>query len=390
MRNRTTMWFALFGALSACASPAPFPPLPIPVTPPSLLPGPVEAPTATPVVRAPAPANPAAPRLASERALQMEDAVLTHLSRLQRLHDLSLPLLRHGVDICGDHGKEFGFRYGTLDQYPDPAERQVYETIVGLRSRPTVSMVIDGSAADRAGLVRGDVITAVATVEIAEGQAGRDAIARMLERWPADTPIPVDILRDGAAVRLGFPPEPICDYAVSLSDNPEINAWATGDEVLIGMGLMRFSLSDNELQAAIAHEIAHNSERHQQAKADNLVLAGLRGAVRDVAAAATGVEPQGTFSRTHEREADYVGMYYLARAGVVAGDVGLLWRRLAAENLEGVKGGEASTHPSSPERLLLLEAVHQEIVRKLESGRPLLPSRAADGTLIIPEPGGES
>ena len=45
-------------------------------------------------------------------------------------------------------------------------------------------------------------------------------------------------------------------------------------------------------------------------------------------------------------------------------------------------------YPSSPERLLLLEAVHQEIVRKLESGQPLLPSRAADGTLIIPEAGG--
>ncbi len=323
--------------------------------------------------------------LESERAIQMEGAVLTHLARRQRLADASLPLLRGGLAMCEEHGKEFGFRHSSLDEYSNPAERQVYATILGVRTQPTVLMVMRGGAAERAGLMPGDVIRSLGSVEIGPGQPGGEAVARILGRWPAGERVTLMIERDGRPMAFSFAPEPVCDYVVRLAGGDEINAWADGDTIGVEMGLMRFATLDHELQAVIAHEIAHNSEGHPQAKARNLVLSGLRGSVRDVAAAAADVRPPGEFSRTQEREADYVGMYYLARAGVDTRDIGLVWRRLAAEKLDDIKSADLSTHPSILERSLQLDAIHREIVRKRQSGRPLLPNRSADGTLIPPK-----
>ena len=323
--------------------------------------------------------------LESERAIQMQGAVLTHLARRQRLADASLPLLRAGVDMCPARGNEFGFRYSTLDEYSNSAERRVYETILGIRAQPTVLMVMRGGAAERAGLMPGDVIRSAGSVEVGPGQGGSDTVARILGRWPADARLTLMIEREGTPVAFSFVPEPVCAYAVWLADGDQINAWADGDTIGVEMGLMRFAALDHELQAVIAHELAHNSEGHQQARARNMVLSGLRGAVRDVAADAADVRPPDEFSRTQEREADYVGMYYLARAGVDTRDIALVWRRLAAEKLHDIRSPDVSTHPSILERSVQLDAIHREIVRKRQSGQPLLPNRSAAGTLILPK-----
>lgn len=389
MINRTAMWTWLLATASACAS-GPQPSAPTPADVALLTAEPAANPAPADPVPVPEAAEPSPPMtLASERAIQMEGAVLTHLARRQRLADAALPLLRSGIEMCGSRGNEFGFRYSTLDEYSNPAERQVYETILGIRTQPTVLMVMRGAAAERAGLMPGDVIRAAGTVEIGPGRTGSDAVARILGRWPRDTRLKLWIERDGKPMQLGFVPETVCDYSVWLAGGDEINAWADGDTIGVEMGLMRFATLEHELQAVIAHEMAHNSEGHQQAKARNLVLSGLRGAVRDVAAAAADVRPPGEFSRSQEREADYVGMYYLARAGVDTRGIGLVWRRLAAEKLDDIRSTDPSTHPSILERSLHLDAIHREIARKRDSGQPLLPNRSADGTLILPKSGGK-
>ena len=379
------MWLVLPAIAAACFQSGPIPPPPTPraaATPPG---DPVEVTATEAVPPPPAEEVPGPPPIESERALQMEGAVLTHLGRLQRLNDLALPLLRGGLEMCeGRHRNEFGFRYATLDQYPADAERRVYETILGIRTWPTVLMIVSGGAAERAGLRPGDFITSAGSVTIPGGQPGRDSIAEIMKRWPQGTALPMRVERDGTAVGLSYTAETVCDYAVMLTEDDEINAWASGDGIHVSRGLIRFPTSDPELQAVIAHEIAHNSEGHLTALTNNLVLTGLRGAVRDVVAEATDLKSRGEFSRVQEHEADYAGMYYLARAGVDTRDVGLVWRRLAAENPDRVRDRDQSTHPSLPERFLRLEAAHREIARKREAGLPLLPSRSRDGILIVP------
>lgn len=322
-----------------------------------------------------------------ERELQTEAAVRAQVARLQDLNDLALPLLHHGVGVCGNRGLEFGFRYRTLDEYGDEAEREGYHKVFGVQSRPTVLFVMANGAAARGGLVRGDVIREVATSPIPLGERGRDMVRQLLEGWPTGRPLPLSVEREGAAVTVEITPEPICDYPVSLRSRDEVNAFADGHSIHVNVGLMRFAQSDEEVQAAIAHEIAHNTEGHFLAQVQNLVLEGLRGAVRDAAVAVRGVRPSSEFTQIQEREADYVGMYFLARAGIDTRDFGLFWRRRAVDDLNGVRRQQNATHPPYPERFVQLEAIRQEIARKLESGRPLLPNRTATGALIVPPSG---
>lgn len=81
------------------------------------------------------------------------------------------------------------------------------------------------------------------------------------------------------------------------------------------------------------------------------------------------------FSQDFEREADYVGMYLLARAGVNTSGVGEFWRRIAAEYPQNIKGSFTHTHPATAERYINIDAAHTEIGDKLLKGLPLLPER---------------
>jgi predicted Zn-dependent protease len=78
-------------------------------------------------------------------------------------------------------------------------------------------------------------------------------------------------------------------------------------------------------------------------------------------------------ARDFEREADYVGLYLTARAGIPIDDAPKFWRRMAVANPASTKGGFLASHPPAAERFLALEATVAEIKSKLATGEPLLP-----------------
>jgi len=77
------------------------------------------------------------------------------------------------------------------------------------------------------------------------------------------------------------------------------------------------------------------------------------------------------FSQDFESEADYVGLYYTARAGYDIHNVPDLWRRMAVENPGAITMG--NTHPSTSQRFVALEAAAAEIEAKRKDGRALQP-----------------
>ncbi len=316
------------------------------------------------------------PSVAGERALQTEAAVRTREARLQRLDDVSLPLLRQGPALCGHEVSHFGFRYLALEEVEDEAERDAYHELFGVGERPTIIGVTSGGAAQRAGLTPGDMIVGLGGVDVPSGAQGSVEIAFQLVRRRAGEPVPVVVRRGRESVTLEITAERGCDFPIHLSPSDEINASADGRWIEVNAGLLRFLESDEELQLVIAHEMAHNTIGHSAQDREYERLRGMRGAVRDAAAAAAGgVAPPGEFSRAQEREADYVGMYYLARAGIDTRGVARFWRRMAAEDAAGIRDRGDATHPAYPERFLFLEEVHLEIARKLEAGEPLIPDR---------------
>ena len=275
---------------------------------------------------------------------------------------------------------------------------------MGFSDTLVVVGVAAGSAAERAGFAVGDRVVAMDGGAPPVGPTGLPTLARQLQvrRVPgtsltlergtlgfssSETPSRDTTLArprlSSAVLRTAVPSDTVCSYNLIAARKDELNAWADGTNVTVTSAMLRFVADDDELAAALAHEIAHNAMRHVQAQQKNAALGGLFGAIIDIAAATQGVNTQGEFTKTginvgsivfsqdFEREADYVGMYLLARAGRSTVRAANLWRRMAQENPGSIK--YASTHPTTAERFVRLEQASREIEQKIARGEELRP-----------------
>ena len=112
----------------------------------------------------------------------------------------------------------------------------------------------------------------------------------------------------------------------------------------------------------------------------------LLGTIVDLAAAYYGVNTQGVFgqagarmySQEFEAEADYVGIYYMERAGYSIDNVADFWRDMAVEHPGSINQSHASTHPATPERFLEINAAIEEIKEKKRLNQQLIPNVSND------------
>ena len=123
-------------------------------------------------------------------------------------------------------------------------------------------------------------------------------------------------------------------YTFFVVENPTVNAFAgPGGYIGVHSGLILASETESELASVLAHEIAHVTQHHLLRAYDKsnrlalpataalmaaLILAGQNAQVGTAAVAATLAGTQQAainFTRTHELEADRVGLQILAGAG---------------------------------------------------------------------------
>lgn len=319
--------------------------------------------------------------VAREQDYQKNLVVQTLLERHARLADLSLPILASNVELCGNSTRPLiGIAWATEKDVSDVG-RPYRETMMGLGlgKKPMLLHVTAGSPAEAAGLRQGDYIEMVDGEAVPFPRIGnpRGKFTKQLDEAGGDGKVDIAYTRQGIPHTATVEPVEACDYPVNLVDDDSINAFADGNGIFITVGMYRFARTDLELQAVIAHEMAHNSEGHIRKKIGNSLL----GAVVDIAAAAYGVNTQGAFaeaagmafSQSFEREADYVSLYMLERAGVDSSEASDFWRRMAMENPDSVIF--ARSHPTSAERFVNLTETHREIVGKRESGASIFPTR---------------
>lgn len=174
-----------------------------------------------------------------------------------------------------------------------------------------------------------------------------------------------------------------CYYHFKMSRSEDIGAYADGDNVTIQSGMMHFIENDNELAVVMAHEIAHNMMGHIEAGKMNTMAGVLLGLAVDAIASSQGVNTGGEFAETgadighlsysqsFEAEADYVGLYIMARSGYDVRKAPDFWRRMAAINPDGIYNGV--THPTSAERFIGLQKTVNEIRYKRKHRIALLP-----------------
>ena len=285
----------------------------------------------------------------SDERLYQETSALKNVDQLaQRLMRVSGPIMSANTELCPKTRLDIGVTTHSLESY-SKAIRPAAARELGAMEDTSILNVRPGSAADKAGLRRGDILLGITHKPLS-------ARGKQLQNILEDPDPMLRIKRGETEFTVSIEPEEICNYPIKLSSSSTINAYANGRSITMTAGMMNFVKDDNELASIIGHELAHNTMGHIRKIVTNLVIS--LGGTR--------------YTRLFESEADYVGIYYMARAGYDPQGVEDLWRRLALTNPKSVV--RAKTHPIYPDRYLRIAATRDEINTKKSSGLTLLPN----------------
>ena len=317
-----------------------------------------------------------------------------------QLWRVSYRLSAAAAELCGAHVTgSAGIFVATIKSFGEKLRPAALARYPALGEVPTIVYVAAGSGAEAAGLQNNDVITAVDGQPIPPS-AKSSAFYTKLVRAASDRPIVLSVQRSGEAREVTVEPHRVCDYPVAIVDKPQINAYADGKGIYVYRGMMDFVHSDEDLALVLGHEMAHDFRGHLEAKRKNAMVGKAVGMVFDVLlAAGTGVAgttfsnmggnlTAGAYSQEFEAEADYVGLYVLARAGYRIDDAANFWRRMAISSPGSIT--MTSDHPATPERFVALQAAVKEIGAKAAQGQPLLPNEMASSAAATSSPASQA
>jgi predicted Zn-dependent protease len=164
--------------------------------------------------------------------------------------------------------------------------------------------------------------------------------------------------------------EPDYDWSFSLIDDAEtINAWCLpGGYIAFYTGILPVLRNEAGMAFVMGHETAHATAHHgAERMSQQLALLGGMAGLELFLSDATKLKPQQRsavlaavglgaevgfilpFSRTHESEADVIGMMYMARAGYPPEESTELWDRMEKLSPSSTPAF-LSTHPSNDRR----------------------------------------
>ena len=156
------------------------------------------------------------------------------------------------------------------------------------------------------------------------------------------------------------------DWEIVVFDVKEPNAFALpGKKIGVQTGILSVARTDGQLAAVLGHEIGHvlakhGNERVSQGIGAQVLTMGAAAALgkdspeKSAILAGLGIATQFgvllPFSRTHESEADVLGLDIMARAGFDPRQSVELWKNMSAAG--GAKPPEwMSTHPADQSRI---------------------------------------
>ena len=319
-----------------------------------------------------------------EEKKQREIAAKAWSESVKRLHKIGYPILTHGISLCEERTKaSIGSIVWNAHTFSEEW-RETVKDVFDIDESLQFFYVIPHSPAHQAGLRDKDVLLSINGWLVPSGkEAEKKFLEYLSNTLKKDNPVSVIVRRGKKDIALEILPKRACDYDLVLNNSDVKNAFADGQRVVIYRGLMDFFKTDEEAALVIAHELAHNSMKHIDSKKKNAAIGGVAGLFLDIAAAYYGVNTQGRFSNTganigaisysveFEKEADYVGLYFMALAGYEIENVANFWRRMAALNPESIQ--IKKSHPTTPERFLSIEKAVDEIKNKQKNSLPLIP-----------------
>ncbi|WP_447757040.1 M48 family metallopeptidase [Sphingopyxis fribergensis] len=264
---------------------------------------------------------------------------------------------------CPVHQPQFGWIWGDPRLY-DADRRPEALAAYGAADRdaPFIAAIAAASPA-AAGMRVGAAVVGIRGSPVPAGEGDHPfaritAIETSLAALPAGTALALDV-GDGRTIDIAPVPGCVSDFRVEPSAKP--GAVADGRMVLVNYGLAQFATGDDELAAAVAHEVAHNILRHRA----RLDAAGVdRGLGKQFGRNAR------LFKQT-EIEADRLSVWLLAGAGYDPAAAARFWERFGQR--KGRPLLPAATHPRWGDRVAALEAEAAAIAAERAADRPLHP-----------------
>lgn len=181
-------------------------------------------------------------------------------------------------------------------------------------------------------------------------------------------------------------------WEVVVFDSDQVNAFALpGGKIGVYTGLLKVAETPAQLAAVVGHEIGHVMAGHsnERLSTNQFLQVGL--ALADAGSKAYGVQYQQElmaalgvgaqvgvalpFSRTHETEADVIGLTLMAKAGFNPEESVALWRNMAAAS--GGSGPQfLSSHPIPETRIRTLQ-------ERMPEASAAFTQRRAEGALPL-------
>ncbi|MDO8304388.1 M48 family metallopeptidase [Herminiimonas sp.] len=163
-------------------------------------------------------------------------------------------------------------------------------------------------------------------------------------------------------------------WEVNVLTSSEVNAWCMpGGKIAVYSGLIeKLQVTDDELAAVIGHEISHALREHARERASEQLVAGSVISIGSALLGVGGLGQQGAEyaymglvglpnSRSHETEADRMGVELTARAAYDPRAAVTLWQKMAQAG-GSERPAFLSTHPSSSDRISDLNVYAQRVM----------------------------
>ncbi len=276
---------------------------------------------------------------------------------------------------------QIGLMAGTPESLPKKYRAFSAEALQLRWVRATVYSVVDGSPAAVAGIVNGDELMSFNNDAVPV--TGTAAWMRKYLRENRERTMRVTFKRDGEDRMVVVKPVLGCAIPLFLETNTTPDAYTDYEKIVVYSSILRLARTDAQLATVVGHELAHVNMGHYRKQLQNRLLGQVSGALLDggfllggvyTGRAFTtylGVVGANAFSVGFEREADYVGAYYAARAGYDVAGAEEIWIAFALENPNSLR--IVTTHPTSPLRFLQMRKTAEEIADKQRRYLPLVP-----------------
>lgn len=168
-------------------------------------------------------------------------------------------------------------------------------------------------------------------------------------------------------------------WEYNLVNDETVNAWCMpGGKIVFYTGILPIANGETGVAAIMGHEVAHALANHGQQRMSaayvqqGVALAGnvaiqdeqSRNAFNQYYGVGSNVLGMLPFSRSHETEADSIGLTLMAIAGYNPTEAAELWKRMKANSGASSTPEFLSTHPSNDSRIENLTALAPNAIKE--------------------------